>query len=119
VNQRQCTIVVVVAALFLALAGCLMMPIAGAYARIAKDDEKALAAHTFLREELVKSRPEIVLGQIRVAYRQVVAGYNIRLKCEYRTASDARTRLLTAVVYFDLQGGRKLTQLVLDKRSGK
>ncbi len=113
-NQRQCTIAVFEAALFLALAGCLTEPIAGAYARIARDDEEALAAYTFLREELTISRPEIMLGNIRVAYRQVVAGYNIRLKCEYRTTSDARTRLLTVVVYFDLQGGRKLTQLVLD-----
>ena len=113
-NHKQCTIAVFSAALLLALASCLMTPIAGAYARIARDDEEALTAYAFLREELGKSRPDVVLAEIRVAYRQVVAGYNIRLKCEYRTTSGARTRLLTAVVYFDLQGGRKLTQLVLE-----
>lgn len=113
------TIVLSAAGLLLTLAGCLTEPIAGAYAPIARDDETALAAHAFLREELAKSRPEIALGKIRHAYRQVVAGYNIRLECAYRAAGHAGTRVLTAVIYFDLQGGRQLTRLELEKRSGR
>jgi len=113
-NKRRGTIVLSAAALLLALAGCLTQPIAGAYEPITRDDETALAAQTFLREELAKSRPEIVLGEIRHAYRQVVAGHNIRLECAYRVTGRAGTRRLTAVIYFDLQGGRQLTRLEID-----
>ena len=46
-----------------------------------------------------------------------MAGYNIRLECSYRTTGRAGTRVLTAVIYFDLQGGRQLTRLELEKRA--
>jgi len=111
---RRCTIAVIGAVLAMTLFGCLTKPIAGAYAPAARDDDAVVAAYAFLREKLAESRSEITLGKIRNAYRQVVAGYNIRLRCEYRMVGNARTRLLTAVVYFDLQGGQQLLEVVLD-----
>jgi hypothetical protein len=113
-NKRSCAFAAAVVVLLLALLGCLTHPMVGAYAAISKDDEAALAAHAFLRAELAKSHPEIVLGKIRRASRQVVAGYNVRLQCAYRAVAGTGTRVLVAVVYFDLEGARHLTSLVLD-----
>ncbi len=116
-NKASCGIAVPVVVLLLTLAGCLTYLIVGAYTAISRDDDAALEACAFLREELASSHPEIVLGGIKRASRQVVAGYNVRLQCGYRTAPDTSTRsTLVAIIYFDLEGGRHLTSLVLDEK---
>jgi hypothetical protein len=115
-NKASCGTAVAVFVLLLTLAGCLTQPIVGAYTVISRDDDAALEACAFLREELASSHPEIVLGGIKRASRQVVAGYNVRLQCRYRTALDTSTRTLVAIIYFDLEGERRLTSLVLDEK---
>lgn len=115
-NKASCGIAVPVVVLLLTLAGCLTYLIVGAYTAISRDDDAALEACAFLRDQLASSHPEIVLGGIKRASRQVVAGYNVRLQCGYRTAPDTSTRTLVAVIYFDLEGGRHLTSLVLDEK---
>jgi hypothetical protein len=89
-------------------------PEGGAYTEISVSDPIVLEAHAFLREELRRSHPDIELGQIEKAERQVVAGQKIRLVCTYRVPPGRAVRELTATVYFDLAGNRSLRSLVLD-----
>jgi hypothetical protein len=115
-NKMSRAIAVPVVVLLLTLVGCLTQPIVGAYTAISRDDHAALEGYAFLREELARSHPEIVLSGIKRVSRQVVAGYNVRLQCWYRAAPGTSARTLVAIVYFDLEGGRQLTSLFLDEK---
>jgi hypothetical protein len=60
--------------LVLPLVGCLTAPIAGGWVKIPRHDAAALEAYVFLGQELSGSHPEIVLGELNRAARQVGAG---------------------------------------------
>ncbi len=86
-------------------------PVAGGFTDIALDEPMVLEAHAFLREELKNIRPDILLGAVKQAARQIVAGTNIRLVCSYRIPPSRRGQELVATIYFDLKGNSTLRSI--------
>lgn len=87
--------------------------IAGGFTEITLDEPAVLEAHAFLMEELQKTHPDILLGTVTQAARQIVAGTNIRLVCEYRVPPSQTDHELTTTVYFDLKGKLSLRSIDL------
>ena len=90
----------------------------GGFTEIPIHDAAALEAYAFLREELEKTHPDVLLGAVQQAARQIVAGTNIRLVCAYRLAPNPAEHKLTATVYFDLGGKRSLRSIAFDHENG-
>jgi hypothetical protein len=89
-------------------------PLPGGFIEIPVNEEQALEAFAFLGGELEKTHPDILLGAVKQAARQIVAGTNIRLVCAYRLPSDPAAHELYATVYFDLKGGRSLRSIAFN-----
>jgi hypothetical protein len=89
--------------------------IVGGFTKIPADSPVAQKAFNFLKQEIAKKEPAIMVGVVKTAESQVVAGNKIRLTCEYADDREkGRVRLLMATVYVDLNETMTLLELVLD-----
>ena len=87
----------------------------GGYGRIPVSIEHALIAYHFLADDLATTEPEITLGVLKLAFSQVVAGFNVRLVCSYYSSATKKDHFLTAVIYFNLEGiPQQVSSLNLD-----
>ncbi|MFC1669703.1 hypothetical protein ACFL20_04870 [Spirochaetota bacterium] len=88
--------------------------ITGGFSGIGIDSKASIDAFNFLKEELLKKQPGIILLQILKAEEQVVAGSNIGLICQYKKPKDKQVSILYAKIYVDLQDKYELDQLEFD-----
>ncbi|MBA7572466.1 hypothetical protein ES708_14246 [subsurface metagenome] len=86
----------------------------GGFSEIDIDSQYSVESFDFLKKELLKSNPEIALLSVKKAMLQVVAGYNVSLICDYKSASKDEAYLLSAKIYFDLEGKPSIKELNLD-----
>jgi len=77
------------------------MSLNGGYSETSTDSEKVKASFRFLKEKLSISHPEITLIKIQRAEIQIVAGYKIRLICEYSVIGNEELYLLESISYED------------------
>jgi hypothetical protein len=90
-----------------------VVPKTGGYSEIDVKDKKAVEAYEFLKQELASRHPEFTLLAAKKAFSQVVAGFKIRLICEYLD-SQKQERQLSAFVYIDPSGNKRMLELNLD-----
>lgn len=86
----------------------------GGFSEIDIDSQYSVESFNFLKKELLKSNPEIALLSVKKAMLQVVAGYNVLLICDYKSASKDEACLLSAKIYFNLEGKPGIKELNLD-----
>ena len=79
----------------------------GAYADVRRDDPGVIAAARFAVDEQNKTAGAVALVKILSAQRQVVAGYNYKLRLQ--VDSDGRRKQAEVVVYKNLHGAYTLT----------
>jgi len=68
-------------------------------------------AFKFLKGELARTHPNIIMGELKKAMSQVVSGLNILLVCEYKFAD--KDYLLKAIIYQNLDYDLLLSELYL------
>ena len=73
-------------------------PVLGAYSPVAVDAPEVKEARTFVQDRL----PSLSLGEVKVAYTQVVAGLNIKFISD--ALDGGRQETWKFVVYRDLEG---------------
>jgi len=86
----------------------------GGFFEIDIASQYSVESFDFLKKELLKFNPEIALLSVKKAMLQVVAGYNVLLICDYRSASKDEAYLLSAKIYFDLEGKQSIKELNLE-----
>lgn len=95
-------------------------PLVGGYARLSLDEEIVGRTVAVIRETLADCNGrEITITEVLEAWSQVVAGRNIWLRARYTLCEPAggapeAARELSAIVYWNLQGEARLTDLDLD-----
>ena len=90
------------------------MSLDGGYSETSTDSENVKESFGFLRKELLISHPEIYLIKVKNAETQIVAGWKIRLICEYNVGESEELHLLQAVIYKDLDQNMTLKDLKFD-----
>lgn len=89
-------------------------PLDGGYSETGTDSENVEESFTFLKKEISASYPQISLIKVQRAEQQIVAGWKIRLFCEYSIGESKELHLLEAVIYKDLAQNMTLKDLKFD-----
>jgi len=84
--------------------------ILGGFRDISITSEICLFAFDFLKKELKKQYPEILLKEIQNAQKQVVAGKNIRLVCKY-DQKNQKNKILSAKIFINFEKECFLTKI--------
>lgn len=74
----------------------------GGYTETSIDSTKVKESFIFLKKQLVDSYPEILNIKVFRAEIQIVAGWKMKLFCEYNIANISDINLLQAIIYNDL-----------------
>lgn len=80
------------------------------------DSIEAQLAYDFLKTYLAKNQPGITLQLIQNASKQIVAGSNITLICQYLD-EEGKNKLLYAKIYISLQNEMTLSDLQLNYKN--
>ncbi|RME87853.1 MAG: hypothetical protein D6767_11145 [Candidatus Hydrogenedentota bacterium] len=86
-----------------------MDKIPGSYVSQPVNSPLVKEAYDFLKAYLQKEKPDIQLGKVVEAGSQVVAGYNVRLVCEY--TENGSIKKLEAIVYTNERGEKSISHL--------
>lgn len=87
----------------------------GGWTPIPGSDETVVKAYSFLKDELKKSKPEILLIKVEKAQSRVVQGVILKLTCKYSKGPGTEKNSLIAVIYADLKQKHTLNKLKLDQ----
>ena len=90
-----------VAQYYVGLVTELPVEVPGGYSQISVSSDNALTAYNFLADDVAVTQPDITLGDVRLAFSQVVAGMNVRLVCYYSATNG--DHYLSAVIFFNTE----------------
>ena len=87
----------------------------GGYSATSMDSKNVKEAFIFLKNELSYSYPEFYNIEIQRAEIQIVAGWKIKLFCEYNIGDSKELNLFQAIVYKDTDQNKTLEYLGINK----
>lgn len=85
----------------------------GGWAPIPNNDETVVKAYSFLKGELRKSNPDILIIKLEKAKSRVVQGVMLLLTCKYSKGPNTEKKSLSAEIYIDLKQKHLLNKLKL------
>ncbi len=87
----------------------------GGYTETSTDSENVIESFSFLKKELTYSYPEFADIKIQKAEIQIVAGWKMKLFCEYSIGDSKELNVLEAIIYKDPDQNITLEFLEINK----